>query len=323
MVFFSKTRVMTDHQLRNVVGVITGLMGSGKTTLLYHLFGLPPPDIYTSTGVTEQSFQGLLHHILHLYAGTWHRMSHRDIRVFLAPLIRARMREDDVDSLASRLIHDITPTATTSVPTSSLDHAPRSSSDTVPVTSTPVDPAPHPLMTTMSRWSKIEALCCLRRSHSQSPLQRHRSSQTVVNNSPCCRIIALLTASDSHTLPDHPLLEMAHMIDTGGQPELMEVMPSLIHNADLAIALLNLEYSLNEHQQIDYHENGQPYTRDTPSRLTGRDIILKLASTLHGKKSLHEPFRLLNIATVWRLTWRPGWKPSIESYAASYSQHSE
>ena len=87
------------------------------------------------------------------------------------------------------------------------------------------------------------------------------------------------------------------MIDTGGQPELMEVMPSLIHNADLAIALLNLEYSLSEHQQVDYHEKGEGYKCKTPSRLTGRDIILKLASTLHGKKSLHEPFRLLIVAT--------------------------
>ena len=87
------------------------------------------------------------------------------------------------------------------------------------------------------------------------------------------------------------------MIDTGGQPELMEVMPSLIHNADLAIALLNLEYSLSELQQVDYHEKGEGYKRKIPSTLSSRDIILKLASTFHGKKSLHEPFRLLIVAT--------------------------
>ena len=99
------------------------------------------------------------------------------------------------------------------------------------------------------------------------------------------------------TLPDNFVLATVHMIDTGGQPELMEVMPSLVHNADLAIALLNLEYSLSEHQQIDYHEEGVSYECQTQSRLTGRDIILKLASTLHGKKSLNESFRLLIVAT--------------------------
>ena len=75
------------------------------------------------------------------------------------------------------------------------------------------------------------------------------------------------------------------------------MMPFLIHNADLAIALLNLEYSLSELQQVDYHEKGEGYKCKTPSRLSSRDIILKLTSTLHGKKSLHEPFRLLIVAT--------------------------
>ena len=84
---------------RNVVGVITGQMGSGKTTLLYHLFGEPPPAIYTSTGVAEHSFRGLLHHTMHLSAGTWERLSHGDIHELLAPLIKAGMSEADVDAL--------------------------------------------------------------------------------------------------------------------------------------------------------------------------------------------------------------------------------
>ena len=134
-------------QQRNAVGVITGLMGSGKTTLLYHLFGEPPPDLYTSTGVAEQSFRGLLHHTLHLSARTWQRLSHKDIR---EPLIRARMREAAVDYLASRLVHDLNPTATTSVPTNPLDPAPTSTSATASVRSkteashSPTKPPPLP-----------------------------------------------------------------------------------------------------------------------------------------------------------------------------------
>ena len=254
-------------QQRNVVGVITGLMGSGKTTLLCHLFGEPPPDLYTSTGVAEQSFRGLLHHILHLSAGTWERLSHKDIRELLAPLIRAGMKEANVDSLVSRLMHDVNPTTTTSVSTN------------------PLDPAPSSTSATASVPSKTEA--------SLPPT-------TLQQKSPSCQEIVPLvqsTASAGPTVPGHLKLEMVHMIDTGGQPELMEVMPCLVHNADLAIALLNLEYSLSERQQVDYHEKGEGYNRKTPSRSTGRDIILKLASTLHGKKSLHEPFRLLIVAT--------------------------
>ena len=289
-------------QQRNVVGVITGLMASGKTTLLYHLFGQPPPDLYTSTGVAEQSFRGLLHHTLHLSAGTWQRLSHKDIRELLAPLIRAGMKEANVDSLASSLMHDVNPTATTSVSTNSLDPAPSSTSATASFVSKPLD-SQSPLLSNASLWSKMKAFLSLRRSHEANPPEATESQveiyETTLNSPSCQDIVPLVqsTASATPTVPGNLKLEMAHMIDTGGQPELMEVMPFLIHNADLAIALLNLEYSLSEHQQIDYHEKGEPYKRKTPSRLTGRDIILKLASTLHGKKSLNEPFRLLIVAT--------------------------
>ena len=250
--------------------VITGPMGSGKTTLLYHLFGEPPPDLYTSTGVAEQSFRGLLHHTLHLSARTWQRLSYKDIRELLAPLIRAGMREAAVDYLASRLMHNLNPTATTSVPTNPLDPAPSSTSATASV----------PSKTAASLTPTISP-----------PLPR---------KSPSCQEMVPLVqprASAGPIVPDNLKLEMAHMIDTGGQPELMEVMPCLIHNADLAIALLNLEYSLSELQQVDYHEKGEGYKRKIPSTLSSRDIILKLTSTLHGKKSLHEPFRLLIVAT--------------------------
>ena len=215
---------------RNVVGVITGPMGTGKTTLLNHLFGEPPPDLYTSTGVAEQSLRGLLHHTLHLSAGAWQRLSHEDIRKLLAPLIKAGMREADVDALTNTL---------------SLTKPP-----------------------------------------------------SLPEKSPTCQEMVSLVNLAAPTL-QNLVLEMVHMIDTGGQPELLQVMPSFIHNADLAIALLNLEYSLSEQQQVDYHEKGVSYKRKRKikSTLSGRDIILKLASTLHGKKSLHEPFHLLIVAT--------------------------
>ena len=93
------------------------------------------------------------------------------------------------------------------------------------------------------------------------------------------------------------VLELVHMIDTGGQPELMEVMPTLIHNANLALILVNLEYSLDKCPIINLHLEGVCYERRFPSQFTSRDNLLKLVSTLQAKKLLHEPFRMLIIAT--------------------------
>ena len=213
-----------------------------------------------------------------------------------------------------RLMHYLNPTATTSVPTNPLDLA----------ASVQLDPAPSPHA---SLWSKIKAFFSPQRSHSQTSPERDtlaRIIETTTSSPSCQEMVPLVqsTASPTPTVPDNLKLEMAHMIDTGGQPELMEVMPSLIHNADLAIALLNLEYSLSEHQQVDYNEKGESYKRKTPSTLSSRDIILKLASTLHGKKSLHEPIRLLIVATH-RDCVEGDLDARVETLnRASYSQHS-
>ena len=246
---------------RIVVGVITGLMGSGKTTLLHHLFGEAPPDLYTSTGVAEKSLRGLLHHIVHLSAGTWKRLSYENIRELLAPLIRAGVSEADVNTIATRLMHTLgAKTGKPSLPTSNV---------TVPQVAK-VNPSP--------------------------PL-----TLQVTEQSPACQEIVPLVKTTTGPRPTGPLkdllLEFVHMIDTGGQPELMEVMPSLIHNANLALVLVDLRYGLNERPPVSYHEAGVCHKHGLPSQYTGKDVVLKLVSTLHAKRSLKETFCLLVIAT--------------------------
>ena len=219
---------------RNVVGVITGLMGSGKTTLLRHLFGMAPPDLYTSTGVAEQSYRGLLRHIVRLSVGAWERITYENIREFLAPLIRIGLNE-----------------AMQSIDSSNVKRAP---SSTPPTTSYEVQ-------------------------------ESHTGKELVP-------LVRKPTGP-----PGDQVLKLVHMIDTGGQPELMEVMPSLIHNANLAMVLINLQDGLNKCPKINYHENDKEYKRHLSSHYTGRDILLKLVSTLHAKKSHNQDFRLLIVAT--------------------------
>ena len=270
-------------QQRNVVGVITGLMGAGKSTLLCRLFDMVPPDLYTSTGVAEQSFRGLLHHSLHLSAGTWGRLSHKEIRELLSPLITAGIIVGDVATYEG-------------------DHsAATASSNPSPQSSSP--------LTRPSFWSRLKALFFIAKLTpplnplpTPSPKQAPPSvlpTELTTSNSPSCQEIVPLVASLANVekFQEDLLLELVHMIDTGGQPELMEVMPSLIHNANLAMVLVNLKYGLNECPPVHYHEEGVAYTRKSPSRYTSREVILKLVSTFHGKKFLKEQFRILIVAT--------------------------
>ena len=95
---------------RNVVAVLTGLMGSGKTWLLSRLFDILPPDLYTSTGLAEKSFRGLLHHIGSISPELWKLLSDRDILRCLAPLFLAGMTEADMASLTANLVAMVHPT---------------------------------------------------------------------------------------------------------------------------------------------------------------------------------------------------------------------
>ena len=253
---------------RQVVAVITGLMGSGKTTLLSRLFNRPPPDLYTSTGLAEQSCRSLLHHIGCMSAGSWRLLSEEDIREFLAPLFRAGMTEANLASLTANLMHAMDPPDATA-------------SDAIALASPPpvvTSLESVPLSTTSSTATE---LCSLPK---KSP-----TSQAMVN------LVKSTTGSTSQVM-----LEVVHMIDTGGQPELMEVMPSFIHNANLGVLVINCMHDLNGCPAISFHEEGVAYNRKLSSQYTGREVVLKLASTLQAKKSCSMTgscFRLLVVAT--------------------------
>ena len=246
---------------RNVVGVITGLMGSGKTTLLHRLFGTPPPGLYTSTGVAEQSFRGFLHHTVRMSAdGTWQKITYEDIRNYLAPLIKAGMTEEKVDIFAQRILRSssLTPAA---------NHI----------------PSPSPAASSPSSIDNIMP------EHSEAEYLESQTSKEMVS--------LVLEAPPSEKSRDL-VLDLVHMIDTGGQPELIEVMPSLIHNANLAMVLINLKYGLNKCQMPDYHDEGKQYQRPlSHSYITSKDVILKLVSTLRAKRSTGKYLRILVVAT--------------------------
>ena len=87
------------------------------------------------------------------------------------------------------------------------------------------------------------------------------------------------------------IVEFLNMVDTGGQPEFIEVMPSLIHNSNLTLLVLNLvlnlAQSLDEYPPIAFYEDGTPYKRPLPSVLTNRQAIHQFACTLQAKRATH------------------------------------
>ena len=247
-------------KMRNVISVLTGLMGSGKTWLLSRLFHQIPPGLYTSTGIAEQSFRGLLHHIGNLSMETWQQFLPENILEFLAHHFRNELPSANISALAAQL--------TTHALLESADFPPLptpSTSVVAPLPTLPLQPTPS------------------------SPPKPSSTSQSMV------RLV-----KDPKNSPILSMLELIHMIDTGGQPEYMEMMPHLIHSCHLAVLVLNLMFGLDDYPPIQLHEKGIAYKRALPSQHTNRQVIQKLASTLQAKRfscKKGQCFRLLVVAT--------------------------
>ena len=231
---------------RNTVAIIVGIVGSGKTWLIHRLFRISPPARYTSTGVAEKSFRGLLHRIANM--DSWKLLSQEDILEFLAPLLKAGLTKADIVSLAK--------------------------------TFTEVG-APQP---SAEAFIEIEEL---QPDADDIPSPTH-SHATVAQSEKSYASQAMTRLVKTVKGPNEAfVVEFLHMIDTGGQPEFIEIMPSLIHNSNFTLLVLNLAQSLDEYPPIDYHEDGTAFKRPLPSVLTNRQVIHQFARTLQAKRPTH------------------------------------
>ena len=229
---------------RNAVTVVTGIMGSGKTWLLSRLFRIKPPDLYTSTGVAEKSFRGLMRRIAKI--GSFELLTLDQILEFLAPLFLAGISEANVVSLAQSFI--------------------------AMQGSEPSQPPSEEALTSSSVSSPSL--------HDVSPVSVEASPPEETPSSKAMKGLVQKAKSSKEAL----VLELLHMIDTGGQPEFMEVMPCLIHNSDLTILVLDVTKSLDAYPTLSFHEDGTPFKKPILSPRTIRQIIQQLARTMQAKR---------------------------------------
>ena len=356
---------------RNTVAVVVGIVGSGKTWLIHRLFQLNPPDRYTSTGIAEKSFRGLLHRIANM--DSWKLLSQEDILEFLAPLLKAGLTKADIASLAktfteaeasqptaavspaktsiegeapqptvspaktsiegeapqptvtpAKITKDVpqptvspaktsiegeAPQPTVSPAKTSIEgEAPQPTVSPAKITKDVPQPTVSPAKTSIEGEAPQPTVSPAKTSIEEAP-QPTVSPAKITKDVPQPTPTDIPSPSRSHTTVAQPqpeknyatqaminlvqtvegseknfIVEFLHMVDTGGQPEFIEIMPSLIHNSNLTLLVLNLAQSLDEYPPIDFYEDGTPYKRPLPSVLTNRQVIHQFARTLQAKQ---------------------------------------
>ena len=245
-----------------LIATLIGIMGSGKTTLICRLFGIEPPATYTSTGVAEKAVRGLVHRIAKL--GSWEFLSYMKILQFLAPLLLAGIAEADVISLARSFIRKEIPEPTSGFSEDTDQHA-------QPQTPPPSPPPKSAAVPQMPR----------------SQIEKSHASEAMVG------LLQSSSASEEDTV-----LEFLHVVDTGGQPEFMEIMPCVMHNSHVVALVLNLAQPLDAYPQVTFHEDGRAFTHPVPSFLTNRQLILQAARTMQAKRSTHRGGQRSNMIVV-------------------------
>ena len=260
---------------RNMITVITGITGAGKTCLLRALFGLKPHNKYISTGVAENSFRGLMHHIAKM--GSFELLKQEEVHEFLAPFLSSGMSEASIVSLARTFtkeeLEDWQDTSSDSSVSSFPSFSPYSESAAVP----------HRVP--MSVPSLHEPISSLPHSPALSLPSSQSAAQPIPDKSYSCEAMASALQTRM-TSKEALVLELIHVIDTGGQPEFIEVMPCLVHNSNLTLLVLNLAQPLDAYPKITFHQRGKGYTRPLPSPLTSRQTIRQLAHTMQAKRCM-------------------------------------
>ena len=209
-------------------------MGSGKTCFLVRLFNQKPPDIYTSTGIAEQSCRGVLNHIGNISLDSWELFSPRKVLEHLACPANVPQLAAKIATLGTQANPTLT-SASSSLPPS------------------------NPASTSASAQKSSPK--------SPTPLTKSDTSQSIV------RLVKAPKGSKGTEI-----LKLIHMIDTGGQPEFMENMPSLIYHCHLALLILNLMFGLDEYPAIHYHEKDKPYKRPVLQQADHSEVCLHIAS---------------------------------------------
>ena len=237
---------------RNTVAVVVGIAGSGKTWLISRIFRANPPGRYTSTGIAEMALRGLMHRIARM--DSLELLAPEKILEFLAPFFQGGLPKADVASLAKIFTGE-----------EALEPAQAYSGESLfpsePTTSAAAIPSP-------STSSSTADSCA-----ADSLPEKSYASEAMIS-------LVQKVKGPKKAL----IIELLYMIDTGGQPEFMEIMPSLIHNSNLTVLVMNLAQSLDEYPLIAFYEDGKAFKRPLPSARTNREVIHQLACTLQAKR---------------------------------------
>lgn len=251
---------------KNLVVVITGLMEAGKTTLLHRLFGKQLPATYNSTSVAEQSWRCLTQHVIGIDEDNVLTLldDHQDMFEMVA-----KVKYKVPHNISNVVKHREEIDSKESVSKDSIETV----SDMEFVTQHKSNESAENVSESAGASNKTPVIQKDEKSHAFKEMVR------IVRKNP---------------EGVYGELELVHVIDTGGQPECLKIMPSLVHNAELILLVVDVSKPLEETAPT-FHKDGKKYSKIN-SCICSKDIIRQLAQTMAAKFDSQNP-RIITVGT--------------------------
>ena len=254
-------------QIKNVL--LFGMAGTGKTSVQNLIFGLPPPEVRSSTPLAEapkRVIRNISQSKVQAGDGKWEPVTVKKLEQMLADTIRSIADDlgDIPDELATKLkrLPDNKISAAKTLSTTTVD-------DTTKSSSADKDPSN----------TNFEMMIA----------DIAGSVQDIIAKK------VIDTSSGRH--PREVLgSNWVYFTDSGGQPHFYNLLPHFIKGISAALFALRLCEGLDEHPMVEYYKDGKEVGTRYPAALTTLETFRNLVQSIHSR-SEKESLRLVCIGT--------------------------
>ena len=236
----------------------TGAPGSGKTHLQYLLYGLFPPDFRISTACIEEAQRAVIGSLdsEDSEESQWKPVESGGLKEMVAEGLSAGVQGLEEEILVSASHKPDTTPLKSDTTTQTHDAVIAVHDSGSQVTKVPASGDPQPQL----QHRKEEAV------HAIQP-SALVVKETVEANVPCMQAFELPETSDilklmkSLSTSKQPLrAHWMHFIDSGGQPQFLEILPAFIRNISLLLLLVKLSEELSDTPTVEYFSpDGKSY----------------------------------------------------------------
>ena len=245
-----------------VKALIIGPPGVGKTGIRYLLLGLPPPPRRTSTPLATRATRAISFYRIKADGSgdlAWAELDGDTYLKYIAEEVKM------IELNPSRAVPPQPATSTTPTATGSSAQEPSDVDHTPPVLS----PA-TPLVSSSSSEGCVK-----------EPVPPRNAGGTVFNVA--CKIV-----DDPKFSKKHENKTFVHLIDSGGQPSFISLVPAFVRGSTVNIVASKLNHSINDKLQYGYVKDDQHLRQPTKlekSQLEGiEELIRTFSSVKHSEE---------------------------------------